>query len=90
MGHHNVFSKHDLEIYFKTFADNIFEIHLHDNDGDFDWHKAVGEGSIDFMKVFSLIKKYAPDAILTLEPHDKETLFKSLENVKKILTEFKE
>ncbi len=85
VGHHNVFSKKDVEDYFKVFNEKIFEIHIHDNNGDFDWHKAVGEGNIDFHKVFKLAEKYCPNAIITLEPHDKETLFKSLENTKRIL-----
>ncbi len=88
VGHHNVFSKQPLEKYFRTFGNRVFEIHLHDNNGEFDWHKAVGEGNIDFENVFNLVKHYSPNTILTLEPHDKETLFKSFENVKNILEKF--
>ncbi len=85
VGHHNVFSEKPVEEYFKKFQSRIYEIHIHDNNGDFDWHKAVGEGNIDFENVFKLVLKYCPDAIVTLEPHDKETLFKSLENTRRIL-----
>ena len=85
VGHHNVFSKTPLDEYFKTFREKIFEVHLHDNDGSFDWHKAIGEGNIDFKNVLKLINNYSPDTLLTLEPHDKDTLFKSLSNFKEIL-----
>ena len=85
VGHHNVFSKTPLEQYFKTFKEKVFEVHLHDNDGDFDWHKAIGDGSIDFKNVLNLIKAYSPNTLLTLEPHDKDTLFKSLSNFREIL-----
>jgi len=87
VGHHNVFSSIPLENFFQKFHKKIFELHLHDNDSTFDYHKAVGDGNIDFYKVFSLTQKYCPDAILCLEPHDKETLFKSLENTLRILNE---
>jgi sugar phosphate isomerase/epimerase len=90
VGHHNVFSKKPLVEYFEKFGEKIFEVHLHDNNGDFDWHKAVGEGSINFYQVFDFVKKYCPNTILTLEPHDKETLFKSLKNVTEILEHYKE
>ncbi len=85
VGHHNVFGEIDIEKWFKKFKDRIFELHLHDNDGTFDWHRAVGEGNIDFEKIFKSVKKYSPNAILTLEAHDKETMLKSYENVIKLL-----
>jgi len=85
VGHHNVFGEIELEKWFKKFRDKIFEVHIHDNDGTFDWHKAVGEGNIDFYKIFKLIKKYCPEALLTLEAHDKDTMLKTYENVIKIL-----
>ena len=84
-GHHNVFSKKPIIEYFQKFNEKIFELHIHDNDGTFDWHKAVGDGNIDFKNIFKLAFRYCPEAIITLEPHDKETLFKSLENTKRIL-----
>ena len=74
-----------MEDWFKRFKTKIFEVHIHDNDGTFDYHKAVGDGNMDFIKVFRLIKKYSQDAILTLEAHDKETMLKSYYNVKKLL-----
>ncbi len=85
VGHHNVFSKKPVDEYFKKFKNKIFELHIHDNHGDFDWHRAVGDGNIDFHTVFKLAAQYCPNAIITLEPHDKETLFKSLENTRRIL-----
>ncbi len=87
VGHHNVFSTLPIEEYFKNFNKNIFEIHLHDNDGTFDYHMAVGEGNINFHNIFKFIRKYSPEAILTLEPHDKETLFNSYKNTLRIIDE---
>ncbi len=85
VGHHNVFAEIEIEEWFKKFKSKIFEIHLHDNDGTFDWHRAVGEGNIDFKKILKLAKKYSPDAILTLEAHDKDTMLLTYERTKKIL-----
>ncbi len=85
IGHHNVFGEITVEEWFKKFKDKIFEIHLHDNDGTFDYHLAVGEGNIDFENLLKLLKTYSPDAILTLEAHDKDTMFKTYENLIKIL-----
>ena len=85
VAHHNVFGENRIEDWFIKFKDKIFEFHIHDNDGSFDWHWAVGEGNIDFIKIFNLIKKYSPNAIITLEAHDKETMLKTYENVMKIL-----
>jgi len=85
IGHFNVFAKNSIDEWFEKFKDKIFEIHIHDNNGEKDWHWAVGDGKIDFFMLFNLVKKYCKDAILTLEAHDKETMLKSYKKVKEII-----
>ena len=90
VGHYNVYSKDSIDKWFEKFRDKIFEVHIHDNDGTFDWHKAVGEGKIDFYNLFKLILKFCPDAILTLEAHTKERMLSSYNNTLRIIEEVHE
>ena len=91
VAHHNVFAKNNLKEWFKEFREKIFELHIHDNDGEKDWHWAVGDGEINFKNIFIFAKKYCPDAILTLEAHDKDTMLKTYERVVKLCEQlFKE
>lgn len=84
-GHFNMFATISLEEWFSALGDYIIESHLHDNHGGADEHLPVGEGEIDFTKVTDLLKQYAPDAIWTLEAHNKEHLIRSLKAIKKYM-----
>ncbi len=55
------------------------QLHLHDNDGTTDAHKALGKGIFNFFHLFKALKKRQPAPLLTLEPHSEEDLQLSLE-----------
>ena len=84
-GHFNLFSSVPMEQWFARLGRYLIEVHLHDNDGAEDSHWAIGRGKIDFEKFFSLLRKYAPMPVYTVEAHDKEDVQVSLERVKHFL-----
>ncbi len=55
------------------------QLHLHDNDGLTDAHRALGAGSFDFFDLFQHLKKNNLHPLITLEPHSKKDLLLSLQ-----------
>ena len=84
-GHSSAFGQSDIENWLKTLGPYLGQLHLHDNHGNEDEHLAIGSGIIDFAKVFKHFKnsKDIPP-IITLEPHEEEALWPSLENLAKV------
>lgn len=76
VGHMNVFSTASLSTWLETLGSHIGQLHLHDNKGDFDLHLPVGEGVVDFRRVFGFVDSKRP--VLTLEPHEEQDLYRSL------------
>ncbi len=85
VGHFNLFSKITMEQWFDALGSRLLEVHLHDNDGKADAHWALGQGNIDFEKLFGLINVHAPASVLAIEVHDKEGVESSLERVKQLI-----
>lgn len=83
VGHWNMFTKVTMEEWFAELGPFIAESHIHDNHGKADEHLPLGEGRIDFDKFFPLLKKYAPDAVWTIEAHSRKRLERALENIQK-------
>lgn len=77
-GHFNMFSTVSLDEWFRVLGSRVVESHLHDNHGQADEHLPVGEGEIDFGQVTGLLKRFAPQAIWTLEAHSRERLERSM------------
>jgi len=84
-GHFNMFATVSLEEWFTALGSYVVESHLHDNHGQADEHLPVGEGEIDFNKVTDLLKRYAPQAVWTLEAHSRERLERAQNNIKHYL-----
>ncbi|NJD39572.1 MAG: sugar phosphate isomerase/epimerase [Geobacter sp.] len=84
-GHFNMFATVSLEEWFAVLGNRIIEGHLHDNHGQADEHLPVGEGTIDFALVTSLLHRYAPDAVWTLEAHSRERLERARRNIQPYL-----
>ncbi|MDY0039707.1 MAG: sugar phosphate isomerase/epimerase [Desulforhabdus sp.] len=78
VGHQNSFSRTELVDWVESLADFLMEIHLHDNDGTADSHLPVGQGNIDFLYLFDLLRSRNLKPTLTLEPHKEEHLYQSL------------
>lgn len=68
--------------------DSIAHLHLSDNDGSFDNHQALGQGTIDFELLFKKLKTTNYKGVLTIEVKNKEEVVDSLNylrlNMKKI------
>lgn len=79
IGHFNAFGERSIFECLKEYPPHsIDEIHLSDNNGDFDTHLALGEGEIDFVRFFKEIDKLGIEPIVTSEPHSKEDIDKNL------------
>lgn len=84
-GHFNLFSKVPMEQWFESLGRHLVEVHLHDNDGKADSHWALGRGTVNFEKFFSLVNAHTPVPIYTVEAHHKGDVEKSLERVKVLM-----
>jgi len=89
IGHANAFTK-DLNTkdYSNTFK-RLGCVHIHDNDGTFDYHIIPGMGNIDFVKHFKNILKYTNNFNYTLELYlhdDNKMCYKSDMTVKEFYT----
>ncbi len=84
-GHFNIFSVVPMEEWFAGLGRHLIEVHLHDNDGTEDSHRALGQGDVDFEKFFELMSAHAPIPVYTIEAHAKEDIETSLERVKSYL-----
>jgi sugar phosphate isomerase/epimerase len=85
VGHWNMFTSVTLEEWFSNLGPFITEAHLHDNHGQADEHLPLGEGQIDFELLFDLLRRYAPDALHTIEAHTVERMERALKALNKHL-----
>lgn len=85
VGHWNLFATKtcDLDEWFSTLGAYMGHLHIHDNYGLKDDHAPVGEGNIDFDLYFALVKKYATEAVWTLEAHNRLNLERTLKGMAK-------
>jgi sugar phosphate isomerase/epimerase len=84
-GHQAVFGRVPLETWLESLGPFLRQLHLHDNAAEQDDHQALGEGTIDFRRLFKklvIIRKEPP--VITLEPHREQALWPSLEYLAKI------
>ncbi|HBC46131.1 MAG TPA: hypothetical protein DCZ43_03720 [candidate division Zixibacteria bacterium] len=66
-GHALVFSNIPASQWVATLGTLLVHSHLHDNSGEFDEHKSIGDGKENWEELLSAIKKYSPQAILVAE-----------------------
>lgn len=85
VGHLNIFGRGDYEKWLNELGDFLTEVHLHDNKGILDEHLPLGEGTIDFRKLLSMLSPNR-SLILTLEVFDLEGLRKSIKFLKELLS----
>lgn len=84
-GHQAAFSRASLTTWLNSLGRYLGQLHLHDNRGWQDEHMALGWGRIDFETFFKQLKSMmkAPP-VITLEPHEEESLEPSLAYLEKI------
>jgi sugar phosphate isomerase/epimerase len=89
-GHHHVFGKipFDEWIFYLRPRRHI-HFHLHDNFGDQDDHLAPGDGSIDWQQAASAIARLPADCSVTLEPHRRPDVVRSVRFYRKFFLQTK-
>ncbi len=85
VGHWRLFSKTSLADWFSTLGHRINHLHLHDNTGQRDEHRPIGEGDIDFAELFRLVNGLEQKPTMTLEAHSNDELDRSLANIQQYL-----
>ncbi len=83
VGHANT-SKTKPHKYFESVKDFVMDMHVHDNDGKIDEHNCLGEGNINFKKLFSECKKHEYYGPFTLELFPYENILKGKKILEKI------
>ena len=70
VGHAQVYSENTPEEWIRMLGSRISHVHLHNNLGVRDEHRALEDGCIDMCAVLELLDEYAPDAALCIESVD--------------------
>ncbi|MBF0475791.1 MAG: sugar phosphate isomerase/epimerase [Deltaproteobacteria bacterium] len=79
VGHRNVWgTKMPLQEWVDRLAPHLGELHLHNNDGTWDNHQAVGCGNIDVAGLLAGLAARRIRPVITLEPHTKDGVMDSL------------
>lgn len=84
-GHQNVFSELTVDQWLEDLGDRLGQLHLHDNMGVNDDHLAIGEGVLDFNRLFSWLYAQKKVPIMTLEPHEEKAITPAFEGLARLL-----
>lgn len=80
VGHQAVFGSLSLTQWVQTMSSHLRQLHLHNNDGKQDDHRALGSGSINIEELLKQLHSLNIQPVaITLEPHREEDLEPSLE-----------
>lgn len=82
-GHMNVFSEMNMEEWLDALGPFLKQLHLHDNDGTWDQHWAIGAGKIPFEVLFRVVNTHKIKPVVTLEAHHEDWLWESLDALSK-------
>ena len=89
LGHLKVFSPDStLDQWLSAVGHRIGELHIHDNLGQDDDHLPVGQGVCDFDSLFAWLEKNHMCPVLTLEAHDEDAVFPSLQGLGNLLEKY--
>jgi|UniRef100_A0A7C3SM60 sugar phosphate isomerase/epimerase len=78
VGHLLAFGDGDFDGWLETLWPHIGHLHLHDNQGDADDHLALGTGKVPIAHVLSFLADKGLRPLVTLEPHQEDSLTPSL------------
>ncbi len=84
-GHCYAFAKSSWQPWLEAFSNRIFELHIHDNNGDWDDHLCPGQGSIPFMEIFEFLSTRHLKPVFTLEAHREEDVLPGLTYLASVL-----
>jgi sugar phosphate isomerase/epimerase len=74
IGHCHAISRTPLLKWIEALGDRVTYVHLHDNDGTADQHRALGQGNAPVADALAALEKLAPQAIWCLEGNALESL----------------
>ena len=77
-GHTLAFSRTSWEEWLSELQPYLAQIHVHDNAGQWDEHRAVGKGIFPFQDMFPWLKEQGLKPIITLEAHSEQGVYESL------------
>lgn len=80
VGHWHLFCRRRISLaeWFERLGKHLVHLHVHDNLGEGDDHLPIGEGLICFDEFFALVARHGPQATLTLEAHEAQSLSRAL------------
>jgi sugar phosphate isomerase/epimerase len=81
VGHAHALSRTPLEAWVERLAPRVVQLHLHDNDGSWDQHLAVGEGSIDWQATLAHARALGEGTYWVIEARDEAAARRSLERL---------
>lgn len=84
VGHLNAFGGGDFPGWLEILWPTIGHLHLHDNQGTLDDHLALGTGNVPLEFVLTFLAERGRQPLITLEPHQENSLTPSLEYLAKI------
>lgn len=83
-GHANV-SEYSIEEYIEKLGKYLMHLHISDNNGLSDQHKPIGDGNIDYKKIFKLLKDYNELYCLEIIYHSDKDLINYSNLLKSVL-----
>ncbi len=78
VGHVNAYSGLPVTDWLKAWAPYLSHFHIHNNDGSWDTHSALNEGTIPMKELLLTAQELCPDATFTLEVMEAEPSIKWL------------
>lgn len=67
IGHANIISETPVSRWLAVLAPWLGHLHVHNNDGARDWHRSLGEGTLDVAALLQQAAECAPRATVTIE-----------------------
>jgi sugar phosphate isomerase/epimerase len=85
LAHYTIFGKAPWRKILSAYPEgSINEIHLSDNDAKEDMHLVLGQGCVDIIPLFDVLRSHKHNPAITIEPHTYEDMLKDMEYIKNI------
>jgi sugar phosphate isomerase/epimerase len=78
VGHLQAFGGGNFTAWLEEVGSLVGQLHLHDNHGGADEHLALGEGVVPLPRILAFFAAHQPPPLITLEPHQENSLLPSL------------